>query len=105
MQVVMAHTPFRQLLPQLGDAPVLVVGRQPQAVEELARACGFKRVVTTAQLWHALGPGATPFAQHAQHGAGAAAQHGSGSQGEGLACGTADNPIRAVLVFSDPSDW
>ena len=31
-QVVLSHTPFRQLVPELGDAPVLVSGRGPVQV-------------------------------------------------------------------------
>lgn len=57
MQVVLSHTPYRELAKSLGDKPVVISGR---GASEVAAAYGFKRAVTTAQL-SAKYPTAVPF--------------------------------------------
>lgn len=57
-QVVLSHTPFRQLAAQYAEEPVLVAGRGQ--VREVAHQYGFKKVVTTKQLARAM-PAAVPF--------------------------------------------
>jgi ribonucleotide monophosphatase NagD (HAD superfamily) len=57
-QVVLSHTPMRQLAPRYADAPVLVSGRGQ--VREVARHYGLRHVVTTEQLARAM-PAAVPF--------------------------------------------
>lgn len=96
-QVVLSHTPYRELAKDLGDKPVVISGR---GASEVAAAYGFKRAVTTSQL-SARYPKAVPFC------------HDPGLTPEGEAipdmadpsCGTEEAPFQAVLVFSDPIDW
>jgi hypothetical protein len=57
-QVVLSHTPFRQLAAKFAHEPVLVAGRGQ--VREVARHYGFRHVVTTHQLTRAM-PAAVPF--------------------------------------------
>ena len=57
VQVVLSHTPYRELAKELGDKPVVVSGR---GALEVAQAYGFTRAVTTAQLSAAY-PTAVPF--------------------------------------------
>ena len=57
---MLSHTPFKELVPQLGNLPVLIAGRHPQ-IEEVAKSYGFRKTVTTAQL-AAAHPSAVPFA-------------------------------------------
>ena len=48
LQVVLSHTPFRELVKQFGDSPVVIAGRG--RTPEVAEAYGFRKAVTTAQL-------------------------------------------------------
>ena len=57
LQVVLSHTPYRELAKDLGDKPVVISGR---GASEVAAAYGFKRAVTTSQL-SARYPKAVPF--------------------------------------------
>lgn len=57
VQVVLSHTPYRELAKTLADKPVVISGR---GASEVASAYGFKRAVTTAQL-SARYPKAVPF--------------------------------------------
>lgn len=57
VQVVLSHTPYRELAKELGDKPVVVSGR---GALEVANAYGFTRAVTTAQLSAAYST-AVPF--------------------------------------------
>lgn len=57
LQVVLSHTPYRELAKELGDKPVVISGR---GAHEVAKAYGFTRAVTTAQLSAAY-PTAVPF--------------------------------------------
>lgn len=60
LQVVLSHTPYRQLVKHLGDRPVLISGRGN--FHHVAREYGFTQSVTTAQLARAL-PDALPMSQ------------------------------------------
>lgn len=57
LQVVLSHTPYRELAKTLGDKPVVISGK---GASDVAAAYGFKRAVTTAQL-SAQFPTAVPF--------------------------------------------
>lgn len=70
LQVVLSHTPYRELAKELGDKPVVVSGR---GALEVAQAYGFTRAVTTAQLSAAY-PTAVPFC----HNPGSSALHRTG---------------------------
>ncbi|KAL3150736.1 hypothetical protein ABBQ32_000518 [Trebouxia sp. C0010 RCD-2024] len=97
LQVVLSHTPYRELAKELGDKPVVISGR---GADKVAKAYGFTRAVTTSQLSAAY-PTAVPFC------------HDPGLTPEGHpipamsdpSCGTEAAPFQAVLVFSDPVDW
>ena len=56
-QVVLSHTPYRELAKDLGDKPVVISGR---GASEVAKAYGFMKAVTTSQL-SARYPTAVPF--------------------------------------------
>ena len=56
-QVVLSHTPYRELAKDLGDKPVVISGR---GALEVAQAYGFTQAVTTSQL-SAAHPTAVPF--------------------------------------------
>ncbi|KAG2447091.1 hypothetical protein HYH02_007840 [Chlamydomonas schloesseri] len=60
-QVILSHTPMRDLAPQLAGAPVLVSGRGD--VLEVARSYGLGRALHTRQLGRAM-PAATPFSTY-----------------------------------------
>jgi HAD superfamily hydrolase (TIGR01456 family) len=95
-QVVLSHTPFRQLS-HLHPHPVLVSGRG--SVLHVARSYGFAKATSTQQLAYAH-PSALPFISEELRGeADANGQAGAESNG------TAEAPFKAVLVFNDPSDW
>eukprot|EP00887_Chlorella_sp_A99_P002473 scaffold10.g2473.t1 len=99
-QVVLSHTPMRPLAKQLGDRQVLVSGRG--LVAEVAKAYGFKRVVTPRCIVKAV-PEAVPFFE--DQGAMVLEGHAATHHREPLPAGTEADPIRAVLVMTDPSNW
>lgn len=103
-QVVLSHTPFRSLAPRLGDQPVLVVGRGDSL--EVANSYGFRKTVTALHVAKAL-PAAVPFWREYSEWS---ADGGDGRPAEvryrpTIRYGTPEAPIRAVLVFADPSNW
>lgn len=101
-QVVQSHTPMRRLVELYGDQPILALGRG--ATADLAASYGFSRALTAEDL-RALSPGALPFS-----GAGPLAGETARGRRPGSARRAREvlgegGPIRAVLVFNDPSDW
>jgi HAD superfamily hydrolase (TIGR01456 family) len=94
-QVVLSHTPFRQFAAHFADKPVVVVGRGK--VVEVAQHYGFRRVTTTQQLAQAT-PHSVPF----WHGKAEWLQQPTSQR---PLFGTADDPIAAVFIFNDPTDW
>lgn len=97
-QVVLSHTPFRQLAGRYGDQPVLVSGRGQ--VREVAHHYGFRQVVTPQQLVRHM-PAAVPF--HEDQGLFPGADLPVYTRE--LKYGSPQEPIRAIFVFTDPSDW
>ncbi|KAL4440223.1 hypothetical protein ABPG75_003224 [Micractinium tetrahymenae] len=97
-QVVLSHTPFRQLVGQFGNQPVLVSGRGQ--VWEVAHHYGLRQVVTPRQLVRHM-PAAVPFHE----------DQGLFPGGDlpvytrELKYGSPQHPIKAIFVFTDPSDW
>ncbi|KFM26685.1 putative CDP-alcohol phosphatidyltransferase class-I family protein [Auxenochlorella protothecoides] len=87
-QVVQSHTPLKALAPSLADHRMLLVGRGD--LHSLAAGYGLRRCVTVEELVRA-DPASVPFAEVAV---------GGPSAGDGSA-----QPIGAVLVLNDPSDW
>ncbi|KAK9829998.1 hypothetical protein WJX72_009132 [[Myrmecia] bisecta] len=97
-QVVLSHTPFRQLAPRLGHQPVLIIGHGD--IAHVAKEYGFHKAVTTDELAVALGSSALPFHRGSQaepkHVPRVLGKDGFGSEAQ---------PFAAVLVFKDPVDW
>ncbi|GIM10257.1 hypothetical protein Vretimale_14057 [Volvox reticuliferus] len=60
-QVILSHTPMRDLVAELAQRPVLVSGRGD--VLNVARSYGLQRVLHTRQLGRAM-PAATPFSTY-----------------------------------------
>lgn len=58
LQVVLSHTPFRELAQKFGESPVLIAGRG--ATPQVAASYGFRKAVTTSQLEQQY-PHALPF--------------------------------------------
>ncbi|KAK9813601.1 hypothetical protein WJX73_010022 [Symbiochloris irregularis] len=93
-QVVLSHTPFRQLAEQYSQRPVLVAGRKQTA--DVALNYGFESAVTTCELAAAF-PHSVPFSLSVD------GQAKPELPREGI--GTADKPIEAVMLFTDPKEW
>lgn len=67
-QIILSHTPMRDLVPSLGDRPVLVSGRGETLA--VARSYGFTAALHTRELGRAM-PAATPFSTYPPQGKGA----------------------------------
>ncbi|KAI3431576.1 hypothetical protein D9Q98_004626 [Chlorella vulgaris] len=98
-QVVLSHTPMRQLAAMYADQPVLVAGRGQ--VQDVMHRYGFRHVLNLRQLARAM-PAAVPFHE----------DQGLVSGRTDLPCytktlkyGSPEHPISAVMVLTDPSDW
>ena len=55
---MLSHTPFKSLVPELGNQPIMVAG--VGQVPEVAHHYGFKHVLTPADVARAF-PSAAPF--------------------------------------------
>jgi hypothetical protein len=95
LQVVLSHTPMQPLAVELGQQPVLVVGRHQVAA--VAESYGFSKVLTTRQLAAALGPGALPFLPHSTASAGQQIDAGVSSSAVPDTCCTAGAAACLVL--------
>ncbi|KDO25784.1 HAD-superfamily subfamily IIA hydrolase [Saprolegnia parasitica CBS 223.65] len=84
-QMILAHTPMRELVHQFGDKKVLVMGAYD--VLDVAHHYGFKKVVSIQDLAHAS-PHQYPFVSwpHKPH-------H------------LENEPIGAIIIFHDPIHW
>lgn len=96
-QVVLSHTPFRELAKDLGNKPVVISGR---GASEVAKAYGFNKAVSTSQLG-ARYPTAVPFC----HDPSRTPEGEPVPEMSDLSCGFEEAPFEAVLVFTDPIDW
>eukprot|EP00892_Ulva_mutabilis_P008659 jgi/Ulvmu1/6165/UM028_0021.1 len=101
-QVIMAHTPMTELLPRFATESVLVCGRGESL--QAAWNYGFSRALSPLQLAAALGPDAVPFSQIPTP-AEVAEQLGQPCPVQEYGAASADSPIRAIMVFTDPDDW
>uniref|UniRef100_A0A061RP60 Had hydrolase n=1 Tax=Tetraselmis sp. GSL018 TaxID=582737 RepID=A0A061RP60_9CHLO len=119
-QVVMAHTPMMSLVQAYRTAAVVVCGKGTPL--EVAASYGFENAASTEELAE-LHPSAVPLCfslgfqappltascprrTPASPFVGRAGRGGSGGgrlRSSGFA--TADDPVRAVLVMTDPTDW
>ena len=94
-QVVLSHTPMRDLAEEFGEKRVLVLGKRYEQLNAVMENYGFSDVVTAEQL-HAQHP--TLYGDVAVEEA-AAARVASWSRA------TASKPIDAVLALTDPVLW
>jgi HAD superfamily hydrolase (TIGR01456 family) len=94
-QIVQSHTPFRDLATRYHDKTILVLGGHGDNIREVAKAYGFKDVVTSSDIV-ALDEHVHPFPEmtKSHH-----EQFGRNKQGR--------EPLKiaAILVWSSPRDW
>ncbi|KAI1434290.1 HAD-superfamily hydrolase [Xylaria sp. CBS 124048] len=109
-QLVQSHTPFLDLVPEYGSKPVLVIGGSNDSIRELAAKYGFRKVLTSSDIYK-KDDTRNPFAQmtaqkHPKYGR----LHGSLPHGDfEERCPKMSivkrERIAAILVWSSPSDW
>ena len=89
-QVILSHTPMRELAADYGDRLVLVVGKRYDQLRAIAAAYGFKRVITIEEL-------------HGQH----PTLYGDVEVDPALSARVEawHAPIHAVLALTDPVLW
>ena len=98
--VILSHTPYRSLASQYSEKPVLIIGRG-HGILEVAKNYGFNKPISSQQIARS-DPSAFPFwAQHDDYISGPSATRYVPE----LRMGTEDNPIHAIFVMTDPSDW
>jgi HAD superfamily hydrolase (TIGR01456 family) len=98
-QVILSHTPYRSLAAQYSDHPVLIIGRD-HSIVEVAKNYGFRRTISSQQIARS-DPTAFPFWSEKDDWANPSAHRYVPK----LRMGTEDNPIKAIFVMTDPSDW
>lgn len=93
--VILSHTPFRDLVPELKDKAVLVIGGVGDDIANLARSYGFNNVVSSTQLQNARSE-IYPFRepQEVQE----PAEHI-------LKCAHGSTPMAAILIWTNSRDW
>ena len=94
-QVILSHTPMRDLADELADRPVLLSGRGK--LSEVAASYGFRKTIHTSEIARAF-PSAVPFSPPPL-----ATSVRCRVMDEGY--GTSNLPIESILVMNDPSDW
>ena len=87
-QVILSHTPFKNLKDTHENSKVLIVGGQPRCLD-VARSYGFRNACTIESI-HAENPGI--YCLHEAH------DPDSVSHDK-------DAPVEAVMVFHDPVNW
>ncbi|KAI1250756.1 hypothetical protein MGN70_007814 [Eutypa lata] len=114
-QFVQSHTPYLDLVPRYRDETILALGGHGPQIRDLARAYGFRRVVTSSDV--AVSTEHThPFpemtgAHHEEHGRRLLHLHHHHQETLALRDDVGDdddhNPTRiaAIFVFSSPRDW
>jgi HAD superfamily hydrolase (TIGR01456 family) len=95
-QIVLSHTPFRDLVPELKDQTVLVIGGRGNSIRELAHAYSFNKVVTPSDIYKAT-PDINPFGKytkshHLTHG-----EYGAYISGQ--------TQVSTILVWTNSRDW
>lgn len=99
-QVILSHTPYRSLAAKYTNTPVLIIGRN-HSIVEVAKSYGFNKTISSQQIARS-DPTAFPFwAQKEDWVAGPSADRYVPK----LRMGIEDNPIKAIFVMTDPSDW
>ncbi|KAM0276955.1 hypothetical protein ACHAQH_006240 [Verticillium albo-atrum] len=114
-QFVQSHTPYRQLLPEYGEKTILVLGGHSNNVRDLAHAYGFKKVVTSSDLYTEH-EHVHPFPEmtrdhHRRHGRkhdvtrSSSNSSNSSNSSESDESGDGLPRIHAILVWNSPRDW
>jgi HAD superfamily hydrolase (TIGR01456 family) len=100
-QVILSHTPYRSLAANYSDKPVLIIGRN-HSIIEVAKNYGFNKTVSSQQIAR-CDPTAFPFwSLKDEWASGPSADRYIPSIRD---IGTENNPIKAIFVMTDPSDW
>jgi HAD superfamily hydrolase (TIGR01456 family) len=99
-QVILSHTPYRSLASKYTDTPVLIIGRN-HSIVEVAKNYGFKKTISSQQIARS-DPTAFPFWSQKEEWAGGPSADRYVPK---LRMGTEENPIKAIFVMTDPSDW
>lgn len=97
-QFIQSHTPFRAVVPELADKTILVLGGVGDQIRNVARAYGFKHVVTSSDIYGAY-PSIYPFADLTS------SSHTTNSQPLPLSSPADPLQISAIFIFSSPRDW
>ena len=99
-QFTQSHTPFRTLVPQLQDAAVLVLGGTGRSNCEVAKAYGFKYVLSSSDIYHE-DPDIYPCAELT------ALNHFASGRDLISIPRSADGRLKidAIFIFSSPRDW
>jgi HAD superfamily hydrolase (TIGR01456 family) len=99
-QVILSHTPYRSLAAKYTNTPVLIIGRD-HSIVEVAKSYGFNQTISSRDIARS-NPTAFPFwAEKEDWLAGPSADRYVPT----LRMGTKNNPIKAIFVMTDPSDW
>jgi len=96
-QFVQAHTPFRDLIPQLQHKNVLVLGGTYDSMRLVAEDYGFKHVYTTSDIYRSF-PNIYPFDELTSE-----YHKSAGREVELDSAGMLQ--ISAILIWSSPRDW
>ncbi|KAI9055201.1 hypothetical protein LZ554_000165 [Drepanopeziza brunnea f. sp. 'monogermtubi'] len=100
-QFVQSHSPFHELVPELANKNILVLGGTGSSIRDVAAAYGFKQVVTSADLIKTFGEHVYPFLEmekdhHEEHGREIESRF---RMPDGRV------QISAILVWSSPRSW
>ncbi|EGY16820.1 hypothetical protein VD0002_g2794 [Verticillium dahliae] len=110
-QFIQSHTPYQALVPEYGERTILALGGHSDNVRNLAHAYGFRKVVTSSDLYtdheHIH-----PFPEmtrdhHSKHGRKDPVSPLDNST-DGSESGDSDDGllrIHAILVWNSPRDW
>lgn len=97
-QFVQSHTPFRDLVPELKNKNILVLGGTGKCIREVAHAYGFNSVYTSSDIYKAF-PTIYPFAE-------ITSEYHRVNGGKPLKVNEDGQfQISATLVWSSPRDW
>ncbi|KAE9378984.1 HAD-superfamily hydrolase [Stipitochalara longipes BDJ] len=97
-QFVQSHSPFQDLVPSLKDKNILVLGGIGNRIREVAKAYGFKHVLTSSDLCKAS-PKSYLFTEYTMN---HHLEHGSDDIRRGP---DGEITISKILVFSSSRDW
>ena len=94
-QVVLSHTPMRDLVELYGEKRVLVLGKRYEQLSAVMESYGFADVVTAEEL----------HAQHPTLYGDVAVEEAAAARVASWSHATASKPIDAVLALTDPVLW